>query len=108
MVLFSEASIDQAMVIMSCLEVFCKASGERVNNHKSSIFFSGNTPIDVKQAIVDKMGIPKVQDLGKYLGIPSIHGRLKKETFRGILEKMRSRLTGWKSKTLSLSLEGKL
>ncbi|CAN1753238.1 Putative ribonuclease H protein At1g65750 [Linum perenne] len=51
---------------------------------------------------LDRMGIQLTQDLGRYLGIPIIHGRTTSSTFTEILVQMDSKLSGWKSKTLSL------
>jgi len=42
-VLFGEASREQAQIIKACLQEFCEASGQKVSMHKSSIFFSPNT-----------------------------------------------------------------
>lgn len=42
LILFGEA-IDQAKVMMDCLNLFCGASGSKVNIDKSGIYFSGNT-----------------------------------------------------------------
>lgn len=41
--------------------------------------------------------------MGKYLGIPSIHGRLKNDSFVDLISKVQGRLAGWKTKTLSLA-----
>lgn len=40
-------------------------------------------------------------DLGIYLGVPLIHGRVKHNHFHSLLERTDSRLTGWKIKLLS-------
>ena len=40
LVLFAEASIEQARIIKECLDLFCKASEQKVNFQKSNIFFS--------------------------------------------------------------------
>ena len=42
LILFSEATLDQAMVIKRCLHRFCEASRRKVNQNKSRIFFSTN------------------------------------------------------------------
>ncbi|OMO56897.1 reverse transcriptase [Corchorus capsularis] len=42
-------------------------------------------------------------DLGKYLDVPLIHGRVVKGTYRELVDKVSSRLNGWKSKFLSLA-----
>ena len=37
----------------------------------------------------------------KYLGLPSLVGRTKKNTFNSIKDKLRKQLAGWKEKLLS-------
>ncbi|XP_010484806.1 PREDICTED: uncharacterized protein LOC104763089 [Camelina sativa] len=43
------------------------------------------------------------KDLGKYLGMPILHKRIKKETFRQVIERVNSRLSGWKGRFLSFA-----
>lgn len=42
LILFTEASLEQIKVVQSWLDVFCKASGERVNKEKTNMFYSRN------------------------------------------------------------------
>ena len=46
-------------------------------------------------------GIPPTKNLGKYLGIPSIHGRMNPNPYQPLIEKVATRLTSWKTKYLS-------
>ncbi|XP_031103715.1 uncharacterized protein LOC116007232 [Ipomoea triloba] len=92
MVLFGEATIEQADEMLRYLRVFCDHSGQMANVQKSSLFFSKNTDAELQQKIVDLIGIPRVEDLGKYLGIPSIHGRLKKDSYAALIERVQQRL----------------
>lgn len=103
MVIFGEATTNQAKVMKECLDIFCKASGQKVNLQKSALFFSKNTPAEMQTRITNTLGVTKVGDLGRYLGVPSVHGRITKESFAGILGRIQARLTGWRSKTLSLA-----
>ncbi|XP_019167626.1 PREDICTED: uncharacterized protein LOC109163328 [Ipomoea nil] len=59
LILFGEATLEQAVEMKNCLDWFC------------SLFAT-------------------VTDLGNYLGLPSQHGRLKKESFAGFLERMQT------------------
>ncbi|CAL1367787.1 unnamed protein product [Linum trigynum] len=103
LVLFAEASVEQADCILSCLNAFCVASGELVSKDKSRVFFSKNTKMHARTNICSRLGIQPTNDLGKYLGVPVIHGRLTKLTYRYILDKIDSKLTAWKARTLSLA-----
>lgn len=86
-----------------CLEIFCKSSSQRVSLQKLAVYFSKNTPLELQQRISNSLGITKVEDLGRYLGVPSFHGRITKDSFSWIIERIQARLTGWRSKTLSLA-----
>ncbi|XP_031099664.1 uncharacterized protein LOC116003863 [Ipomoea triloba] len=103
LILFGEATMEQAVEMKKCLDAFCANSGQKISLHKSSVFFSKNTNPVVQQCISATLDIPIVVDMGKYLGIPSLHGRLEKETFAGIIERVRGKLAGWKSKSLSFA-----
>ncbi|CAN1764377.1 Putative ribonuclease H protein At1g65750 [Linum perenne] len=47
--------------------------------------------------------MPATRSLGRYLGIPLIHGRVTNAHFKYILENMDAKLSGWKRETLSLA-----
>lgn len=42
-------------------------------------------------------------DLGKYLGVPLIHGRVTKSPYQDIAAKVNAKLSNWKVNTLSLA-----
>ncbi|RDX83613.1 putative ribonuclease H protein, partial [Mucuna pruriens] len=42
-------------------------------------------------------------DLGKYLGVPMLHGKKKKETYAYLLEKTQHRLSNWMTNSLSFT-----
>ena len=103
LVLFVEASIDQAVVLKNILQEFCEMSGQKVNLEKSKLFCSPNTPNDLTQTISDNMGVSRTQNLGKYLGMPLIHSKVTSRTYPEFVEKVNKRLAGWKSKCLSFA-----
>lgn len=103
LILFAEASVAQIRVIRGVLERFCIASGQKVNLEKSKIFFSSNVSRELGRMISNESGIQSTCDLGKYLGMPVLQKRINKDTFGEVLERASSRLTGWKSCTLSFA-----
>ncbi|KAG7559018.1 Reverse transcriptase zinc-binding domain [Arabidopsis thaliana x Arabidopsis arenosa] len=103
LILFAEASVAQIRVIRGVLERFCVASGQKVSLEKSKIFFSKNVSRELENLISDESGIKSTRELGKYLGMPVLQKRMNKETFGEILERMSSRLAGWKSRVLSFA-----
>lgn len=70
---------------------------------KSKIFVSPNLSSNQVRSLSNHSGIPLTQNLGKYLGSPLLHTRISKHNFNEVLEKLKSRLSGWKAKNLSLA-----
>ncbi|CAA7023532.1 unnamed protein product [Microthlaspi erraticum] len=101
LILFVEASVAQVRVIRRILEQFCVASGQKVNLEKSKIYFSENVSRDMGKLISEESGIGATRDLGKYLGMHVLQKRINKDTFGEVLEKVSSRLAGWKGHMLS-------
>ncbi|XP_031125131.1 uncharacterized protein LOC116027569 [Ipomoea triloba] len=102
-VLFTEASLEQVDIVKDCLLQFCDASGQRINFAKSQVFFSKNVPPVLASAISNQLQIEQTNDLGKYLGVKSIHGRVTCHHFTELLDRINGRLEGWKTKTLSVA-----
>ena len=61
----------------------------------------------VKEAVALRISalskIPITTNLDRYLGTPSITGRMKMDTFHHILDRIEGRLEGWKTKHLTLA-----
>ena len=47
------------------------------------------------------LGVPKIKQYEKYLGLPSLVGRNKKASFNYIKERIWRKIQGWKEKLLS-------
>ena len=84
------------------LQKYEDASGQKINIDKSSIFFSPNTTPEVKEEIFATLGPMQDSRHSKYLGLPSFIGRLKKQVFSILKERIGQKLVGWKGKLLSL------
>jgi len=103
LILFAEASVAQVRVIQSVLEKCCIASGQKVSLEKSKIYFSDNVSRELGQQISNESGIKSTKELGKYMGMPILQKRINKATFGDILERVSTRLAGWRGRTLSLA-----
>lgn len=57
----------------------------------------------MERLISEESGIGCTRELGKYLGMPILQKRMNKETFSEVLERVSSRLAGWRSRSLSLA-----
>jgi len=102
-VLFGEASKAQALVIKTCLQQFCEASGQKVSAQKSRIFFSPNTNEATMAEVCSTLGIEHTNDPGRYLGVPVINGRVTSAMFQDVITRVERRLAGWQTKCLSLA-----
>ena len=89
LMLFSEASPAQARLMNLVLEDFCVVLGHKMSGSKSSIYFSTNTPISVKQEVSSILGFQVVDSMGKYLGVPIVHGKIKKTMYNDIMARMK-------------------
>lgn len=75
-------------------------SGQVINYNKSGTFFSSNVDDVTKLQIADIFGIYHPLNKGRYLGLPSLVGRNKKQVFVYIREKMWARLNSWSNKKI--------
>jgi hypothetical protein len=55
--LFCRADMSQWGALTNVLGLYEAASGQRLNNNKTSIFFNGNTPQEERQTILNLAGI---------------------------------------------------
>jgi hypothetical protein len=99
--LFCKATPYHWRKLTALLNSYEKASGQRLNQAKTSIFFSRNTTINVQQEILKMAGIPSTQRYDKYLGLPALVGRSRNQAFKSIKERIWKRLNDWKLKFLS-------
>lgn len=89
-------------MIKECLDTFCVALGQKVSLSKLQIFFSKNVCSKETNRIVIKASIRQYMDLGRYLGVPSIHSRTTNNLFTSMIERIDNMLDGWNSKLLPL------
>ncbi|KAL6144500.1 hypothetical protein ACLB2K_055192 [Fragaria x ananassa] len=100
---FLKADEVNCLRLKSILDEYCLASGQSINYDKSSLFFSPNTPGALRENINMILQINDTPNPGKYLGLPTIWGRSKKEAFGFIRSRLQSKLQGWKQNQLSLA-----
>lgn len=101
LLLFAEAIEDQVACIKEILKSFCKASDPSINFNKSLIFISPNVSEHVAPRLSSGMGIPLTKDLGFYLGHHLVHRVRNNKGHNKLLQRVRDRLDGWKTKCLS-------
>jgi hypothetical protein len=87
------------------LEKYERASGQKLNKEKTSIFFSRNTSAKRQQEIFQLSGFPATNRYEKYLGLPTLVSRSRSQAFRSIKDKVWNRLHNWKVKFISQARE---
>ncbi|CAL1394093.1 unnamed protein product [Linum trigynum] len=74
-----------------------------VNLTKSEVSFSPNLNADTRTYLAEILGMKQVVNHQKYLGLPTVVGRQKKEVFGVLVEKVRKKIKHWKGKMLSVA-----
>jgi hypothetical protein len=99
--LFCLADLDHWNKLSILLHTYELASGQQLNSSKTTIYFSRNTPPKARRQILDVSGIPCSQRYDTYLELPALVGKSCTKEFKGIVDKVWSRLQDWKLKFLS-------
>ncbi|KAA3490760.1 reverse transcriptase [Gossypium australe] len=99
--LFGEATKERATFLKAMLRQYELCSGQCVNFNKSTIFFSSNTAEGAKNEISRVLGVRCSTNIEKYLRLPNVVGRKKKESFQNLKDKINQRICHWSSKCLS-------
>lgn len=99
--LFCKASRQECQKLIEVLELYEAASEHKINADKSSVFFSHNTPCELKNEVLEILGLMQDQRHNKYLGLPSVIGESQKQVFAEVKERVGKKLSGWKEKMLS-------
>lgn len=100
--LICKATREQAKELMRILQVYEKATGQKVNEAKSAITFGSKVDTFTKTAIQEITGITKEGGSGVYLGLPECFSGSKTEILAYIYDRLKDRLSGWFAKLLSL------
>jgi hypothetical protein len=101
LLIFGEASVSVVASIKSYLDKYCRWSSQLINVSKSSIQFSRNTNSTTTEPISNIIPYPSNTNTSLYLRLPILMGNSKKRAFQGIIDKVLSRIEGWRAKALS-------
>lgn len=99
--IYCKAKGETAVQVNHMLQIYEKASGQKISNAKSSIFFSCNTAREEKEIICNTLGFREATEGTTYLGLPNSIGRNKKAVFGYIKNHMQKRMEGWDKTYLS-------
>jgi hypothetical protein len=82
--LFCRANFIERGNIQEILDKYEKASKQKLNREKTSIFFSKNTRMGVKEYITSILGVSITTNFERYLGLPTIVGQSRIRAFAGM------------------------
>ena len=103
LVLFAKANADNCNAIREVLDTFCKCFGQTVSDSKYRVYFSPNIGHDDREAFSNIVGFHQTECLGKYLGFPIKHQGNNNQDFGLVLDRVKSKLAGWKANLLSMA-----
>ncbi|KAL5559046.1 hypothetical protein UlMin_035257 [Ulmus minor] len=98
--LMGKCTVNEAFYFKDCLDTFCSWSRQSFNPRKSNIFFSSKASGQSSGLISALLGFDKISPSSAYLGLPLFRSG-RSNDFNFLVEKMESKLAGWKSKVLS-------
>ncbi|KAL0444692.1 UNVERIFIED_CONTAM: hypothetical protein Slati_2191900 [Sesamum latifolium] len=90
--IFCQATREALTSLQQVLSIFEAALGLQINKHKSAMVFSRNVEEDNRAALTQILGISVVSKHEKYLGLPTVSGRSKKEMFDTIKDRIWKKL----------------
>ena len=99
--LFCRANQEEVQVISDALQTYAAASGQCINFEKSSVFFSSNTTTESRERIKEILGVREVVRFDSYLGLLTLIGRAKYQTFSFLKDRVWKKIQGWKGQLLS-------
>ena len=80
--LLFKANVEGSEEVSNLLDIYCRASGQRINHEKSSIFFSKGCPDSIKEEVKHSLNVQNESLNERYLGMPTDVGQSKNGTFK--------------------------
>ncbi|KAH9715585.1 hypothetical protein KPL71_021114 [Citrus sinensis] len=99
--IFTKATVADYKHLKAIFDRYTTTSSQLFNLDKSSMFFSCNTKADQVPAIKEIFHLNVVSKHEKYLGLPSMIGRNKRNFFNDIKLRVISKLSSWQHKHFS-------
>lgn len=86
--IFGKVTAKGALALKDCLDSYAQSSGQLANFDKLGLFFNFNVLQSRNNEIYQLLGVDPSMNKERYLGLPLMVRRNKKEAFREIKEKM--------------------
>ena len=98
---FGRASMSDTKEIQRILRVYELSSGQQLNSSKTSLYFSPNTDNETRDRVKTMFGAQVIKPHEANLGLPSLVGRSKNNTFAHLKQRMANKVSRWKEKLLT-------
>ena len=92
--IFCKATTTECDALQCVLQVYEDASNQQLNRAKTFLFFSNNTTNDIQEDIKLRFEAPIIHQYEKYLGLPTLVERNRRNTFHELKEKLNKKLAG--------------
>ncbi|XP_038987017.1 uncharacterized protein LOC103701709 [Phoenix dactylifera] len=100
--LLARARARDARAFQRVLAEYCAASRQRINFQKSSMHFNPSTERRVRREIRALLGMQEQEGALDYLGVPITGRRLRVAECSTLVQRVQSRLKGWRASSLSM------
>lgn len=98
--LFFRSNVQECGVMKNVLDTYSTALGQ-INFAKSAVCFSSNVQSMVRTEVVQCLGVSEGDTTGRYLGLPSLVGKRKKEILGFLKDRILAKVRSWNAKFLS-------
>jgi hypothetical protein len=93
--LFLEAKEDHALLIREALRLYERCTGQLINPMKCSVMFEAHCTQDDQERFKDILSVCNTTTEEKYLGLPTPDGRMFKDKFKTIKERLVNKFSNW-------------
>jgi hypothetical protein len=100
---FARSDFRSVEALKETLLNYCEGSGHRINLEKSSIFFGLRCGDQVKEDVMQRLGVNNESLQDTYLGMPTGIGRSPTASFRSIIDKAWKYMNGLSGRPISRS-----
>lgn len=99
--LFCKATKEEWNRVKTVLDLYERGSRQMINKQKSSLLFSSNTLMKIRETMIQEVEGVIYGSAYLYLGLPFLIGWSKYNTFLWIKERVWNKMSNWKHKSLS-------
>ena len=102
-ILTSKLTTTSCHSIIDTLIYFTNLAKQKINFHKSKIFFSKNCSPSHKEFVLSSFNMSEGKSFGRYLGFPIFLKRPMQRDFQFFLDNFKLRLADWKTHCLTMA-----